>query len=319
VSGHCSAERRGSALPNTLARSDSDSRPGTGGTSFTELAGKSCQVSARAPPYDLARLARPHHRTAHPPRPPTPPAGKARAPFHRARTLRSSPMVLRAPFGSRGLTTGHGSATGLRQGTPSSSDSRPLALVRTSSDSAPPTQPGARASRARESSRPFFLDAPGPSTPRQPVGLSRPAPSSRVCPLPPRALRQQDPGLSLGPCPPRGGAAARRAPARLRPSLGRSGPADPPGGGCGRQRSLNGRASGPPERRPSTAARTLVLAAPRQALRLVAPGPSPGPFCGPAGSGGGASRVAVTLCSCVLDCFFWRHTDTHRGRVHHAC
>ena len=213
------------------ARSDPGSRLRSGDLEPSSL-GKSRQVSARAPPYDLARLARPtatpHTRRHHQPRPRAVPA----RPF----VVLVTPLL--ASVSAYPLTVPvaalHGRWLGYRPspghtellGFPTARD-----LVRTSSASAPPSTPGAPASRARESARPFLWLTPGPSTSRQPVGLSRPAPSARSCTPAAGPCANRNRGSHLGLV--RLGAEPRpcRAPARLRSSLGRSSPADPAGTG----------------------------------------------------------------------------------------
>ena len=77
------------------------------------------------------------------------------------------------------IAAGHGSATGLRQSTPSPSDSRPLALARTSAVSASTRTPGALSSRARESVRPSLWRSPHRAGRASLGRLSRPATSAQ--------------------------------------------------------------------------------------------------------------------------------------------
>ena len=149
------------------------------------------------------------------------------------------------PFPRR-PSAGDGSATQrLRQGTPSTADSRPLAPVRTSSASGTPAPPGARTSRARESARPLVSGCPraeqvapahGAVTPRISPRATFPADVCAPAQPPAHTWALSAWGRSRGP--------AGRQPG-FAPRLGARRRTTRFGSGCVRcKRSLNGRAPG---------------------------------------------------------------------------
>ena len=190
------------------ARSDPGSRLRSGDLEPSSL-GKSRQVSARAPPYDLARLARPRRHTTHPPAPPTPPAGGARAPFRGARHSAPRQRLCVPPDGSRGCASREMArlpAFARAHRAPRIPDRSRLGQdilgLGPSLDSW-----GSRFPRPGERS-PLPLADPGTEHVAPARGAVTPCALGPVLHTRRRSLRQQEPWLASGPCPPGGGAAA---------------------------------------------------------------------------------------------------------------